>query len=231
MEPTIEEGIYLHGDTLCFQLPVPPSSRFGTVFVLHEVYLAFFDGKRIETRWAWKRWLNTLIGYFTNGFTHCELAFRFMSVDFTQECWLTCNIYQGERLQFEFKTSEYNKDKSKSLWSLFSLDLGKQQMNQLFCQCAEDVRRGIAFNSAIYTNFLLPSWLQYDGGLRSRAFCSEHVSAALKRVNCRGFEDVKPYNVDPNSLYNHVSTSALFKRKTFNLELMREFAKTGLLDL
>lgn len=87
-------GVRENSGKLVLVLPFPPDSVHGQAFIVWEAYLAFFDGQRIQSRYAWKRWLNTLIGYFTHGFTHCEIAFRLMSSDLQYELWMTCNIYQ-----------------------------------------------------------------------------------------------------------------------------------------
>jgi hypothetical protein len=224
-------GLKLQGDVLTMMLPFPPDSQYGTAFVLWEAYLAFFDGQRIQSRYAWKRWLNTLIGYFTHGFTHCEIAFRWLSADLQYEIWMTCNVYSGENLQFEFKTNDYMKAKETSLWSLYALELSKTQLNKLMCDCAEDVKRGLAFNTAVYTNFLLPHYCRYDGGLRRVTFCSEHVSTALKRIKCRGFEDIIPCVMDPLTLYNYVRSSGLFKRMQIDRGVLHEIKEKGGLEV
>ena len=224
-------GVRLQGDSLVLVLPFPFGNRYGTAFVLFEAYLAFFDGQRIETRYAWKRWLNTLIGYFTHGFTHCELAFRFVSADLVHEFWMTCNIYTGENLQFEFKTHDYIQDRESSLWSLFALELDRSRLNKLFCDCAEDVRRGIAFNTAVYTNFLLPRICRYDNQLERVSFCSEHVSHALRRIKCRGFENVDPCSMDPTTLYNYVQSQRLFKRMAIDRGWLHEIKEKGGLEV
>ena len=227
----VEMGIRLVGDSLAMNLPYPPDNPAGVAFMLFEAYLAFFDGQRIQTRYAWKRWINTLIGYFTHGFTHTEIAFRFLSADLQYELWVTCNVYQGEVLQFEFKTNDYTQERSGSLWSLYALDLDKTRLNKLFCDCAEDVRRGLSFNSAVYTNFLLPPCCRYDNKLKQVTFCSEHVTKAMQRIQCRGFKDVEPYSMDPTSLYNYVRECGLFKRMTIDRGVLKQIIENGGLEV
>lgn len=223
-------GIRLQGDTLVMPLPYPSDNEM-TDFMLYEAYLAFFDGQRIQSRYAWKRYLNTAIGYVTHGFTHCEIAFRFLSTDLVHEIWMTCNIYTGENLQFEFKTNDYNQDEGSTLWSLYALDLNKDRLNALLCHCAADVRRGVAFNNMVYWNFLMPRFCRYDGGVQKVAFCSEHVATALKRVGCKGFRHIDPCTMDPTTLYNYVRTKQLFKQVRLSQGIVQEIMESGGLDL
>jgi len=94
LAPEFVAGVRLEGDTIVLNLPFPADSQYGMAFMIHEAYLAFFDGQRIDSRYAWKRWINTLVGYFTHGFTHTEMCFRLVSTDLQHEAWLACNIYQ-----------------------------------------------------------------------------------------------------------------------------------------
>jgi hypothetical protein len=224
-------GVTQSGGKIVLVLPFPPESSYGSAFVVWEAYLAFFDGQRIQSRYAWKRWLNTLIGYFTHGFTHCEIAFRLMSADLQYETWMTCNIYQGENLQFEFKTSDYTAEKETSLWSLYALELDQQRLNKLFCDCAQDVQRGLSFNTAVYTNFLLPGCCRYDGKLRRVTFCSEHATTALQRIRCPGFDEVEAASMDPTTLFNYVRTSGLFKRMRVDRGVLVEIKENGGLEV
>lgn len=223
-------GIRLDYGTIVMPLPYPTENTL-TDFILHEAYLAFFDGQRIQSRYAWKRHLNALIGYVTHGFTHCEIAFRFLSIDVQHEIWMTCNIYTGENLQFEFKTNAYDQDNDNTLWSLYALELEKDRLNALFCHCAHDVKRGVAFNNMVYWNFMMPGCCRYSDGMKKVAFCSEHVATSLKRIGCRGFRNIDPCVMDPTTLYNYVVQQRLFKHVRVRRNCIEEILADGGLEL
>jgi hypothetical protein len=88
LDPAFVTGLRREGDTIVLNLPFPADSQIGSAFMVQEAYLAFFDGQRIDSRYAWKRWINTAVGYFTKGFTHTEICFRLISTDLQHEAWL-----------------------------------------------------------------------------------------------------------------------------------------------
>lgn len=174
------------------------------IFVLKRAYLAFFQGNEIVSRYWWKRIWNPIVSWFTGGYTHSEFAFLFQSVATVEgrhlHVYLACNIYTGERLQFEFKTRQYHSE----IWLLQPLRLTSQQLSRLFEICKEDVRRGIAFSSHVYRNFLCPRFCAYNGNVEKAAWCSEHNCSVLKRLGLAGFENIEPHRTHPQQLYNYM---------------------------
>jgi len=209
--------VYTEGGELCVDLPV---EGMNVQFVLKEAYLAFFNGREIKSRFWWKQALNRAIGHYIRGYTHVEFAFRFVDIDVTREIWVACLIFQGERLHFEvhphthprqFKTHDYLRDKSESLWTMFPLNLDKQRLESLYHICMNDVQRNLFFNTAMYYNFFVPRCLQTRDRLQQSTFCSEYVSTVLQRLQMRGFEDIEPHVTDPLTLYQRVLDCGHYK--------------------
>lgn len=185
--------VRLDNDRALKQLPVT------TFFVLHSVYVAFTDGRKLKSSKPFTRWFNKSVIYLKGHYTHSELAFKFVSLDEKWEIFAACEIRAGEELQWKWKTMNYYSD----IWDLRRLSISEEQQHQLLTSCVHDVRRGVAFNSYVYVNFFLPLCLKRDrrGG---KVWCSEHVSAKLKEVGLKEFKAVNPYAMDPLELYNKV---------------------------
>jgi len=152
---------------------------------------------------AWKRYFNRIIGNITHGFTHVEFAFRFRTLNSREEIWVACNIYTGEKLQFEFKTATYVealRSSSTSLWSLFVLALSPQQQVRLLQLCCEQVKRNIGFNNAVYFNFLLPC--RRNNRLQTVTFCSEFAAHCLREIGLAQFSEVQPHITDPQMVFD-----------------------------
>lgn len=190
-------------------------------FTLDSVHVAFTDGTTVKSSYRWKRWMNKAVLYFTRSYTHSELAYRFVSIDGRKEVWVACAIYAGERLQFEFGTTKY----SGPMWRTFHLDLTSEQRYRLFSYCVEDVARPIGFNQFVYVNFFLPSWLKRDRQLH-KVWCSEYIAARLRDIGLKGFENIKPYTVDPLELFEMMRESIF--TATVNPIVMNDVIGRGL---
>lgn len=174
-----------------------PVNKDLCYFALHSAYVAFTNGSKIVSGSFFTRWFTKAVIYLKGQYTHSELAFKFVSIDSKYEIIAACEIRAGQELQWKWKTRNYYSE----IWELRKLAIDEQKCHQLFTDCMRDVKKGIGFNRFVYVNFFLPDWLKRDRRLHA-AWCSEHVSARLKGIALPGFENVKPYAMDPLELYN-----------------------------
>ena len=180
-----------------------------TEFELESVSVAFFDGKRADSSDVVNKVFNQLAYWIAPGYTHTELAFRFLSPDKKQEAWIACCIYRGELLHFEAKTGKYSIESMSSLWTLVKLELKKEVMEQLLLDCENDVRIGVSFTKILYWNFLNPfKNCQCAPGALQSSWCTEHVALRLQKLNI--LDLLSPASLTPQNLYNKLIESGFF---------------------
>jgi hypothetical protein len=186
-----------------------PLSGVLTSFELESVSVAFFDGKRAEYSDPVSRVFNQIAYYIAPGFTHTELAFRFISPDKKHESWIACCIYRGESIHFEAKTGKYFFDSMTSLWTLVKLEVKKEVMEQLLIDCVLDVDMGISFTKTLYWNFLNPfKSCQCTPGLRQSTWCTEHAAQRLQKLKILDLPP--PASLTPQDLYNKLIQAGFF---------------------
>jgi len=193
---TWDYTMVLDDDQAFLRLPVDGVQTF---FVLHSVYVAFTDGRRLVSTQPFNRWFNKTVIYLKGHYTHSELAFKFVSIDNQKEIFAACEIRAGEELHWKWKTMNY----ASKIWELRRLSITADQRHQLLRSCVYDVRRGVGFNGYVYVNFFLPQWLKRDR-CGKKVWCSEHVSRKLKEIGVEAFRRVEPCAMDPLELYNKV---------------------------
>jgi hypothetical protein len=186
-----------------------PVDSVPTTFELESASVAFFNGAHATNSSHLDRLFNKAAHYICPGFTHTELAFRFLDVSKEHECWISCCIYRGESLHFEAKTGKFFNNTLNSLWTLVKLTLKKEKLEQLLLDCKNDVLLGLTFTKSLYWNFLPPfRFCQIDPGLGDTTWCTHHVASRLKNLEI--LEIPSPASLSPQQLYLQLLNSGFY---------------------
>lgn len=163
----------------------PPSQTKGRV-----ISSMFIACKRPSPYLGWnlpRRILLNLVEWVVVGYTHCEIAFKFVGDD-------RFHSYSAE----SFKTLGYYEDSDyeDGTWSIFKIASTLEERKTIYTWCRHQIGKPMNYRGLFFNFIPGLRCLGGDGGGRAY-FCSEFVMCALKEGMKGKFDDVIPHFCSP----------------------------------